>query len=477
MPDHAPIWSVRFRRLGFAVDCETAFEEIFADARHAFWLDSSLVEPGQSRFSFLGDCGGPDGEVLRYRVTPGVVEVLRDSEPSTQIAGSIFDVLEQRLAERAVAPPQQLPFDLNCGYVGYFGYEAKGDCGAPNTHVSPTPDALWIFATRVIAVDHLAGETWLLALTGPADADASRAERWLDETEPLMREPGGGPWRDFADAADEPDVEQWLVRPRAQYLADIDTCQEMLHAGESYEICLTNTFELTFTGDPLELYCRQRRANPAPYAAYLRLADHAVLCSSPERFLKIDRDRVAESKPIKGTAPRHADRQADAQARDELARSAKAHAESLMIVDLVRSDLGRVCEIGTVSVPRLMAVESYATVHQLVSTVRGRLRDDVGAVAAVRACFPGGSMTGAPKLRTMEIIDSLETRARGVYSGAIGYFGLGGAADLSIVIRTIVIQGERLTVGAGGAIVLDSDADEEFEEVLLKARASLRALA
>jgi para-aminobenzoate synthetase len=270
--------------------------------------------------------------------------------------------------------------------------------------------------------------------------------------------------------------EPWLDRPRSSYLADIAACQRSLHAGESYEICLTNTVDIPFTGFPLEVYRRLRNRNPAPYSAYLRFDDLYVLCSSPERFIKIDSLRTVESKPIKGTTRRHADPERDIALREVLAASPKTRAENLMIVDLLRNDLGRICEVGTVSVPQFMHVESYATVHQLVSTIRGALRPDVSPVAAVRECFPGGSMTGAPKLRTMEIIDTLEKRARGIYSGTLGYFGLQGAADLNIVIRTAVIQASQLTIGAGGAIVLDSDPEEEFDEMTVKAASVLQAI-
>ena len=263
---------------------------------------------------------------------------------------------------------------------------------------------------------------------------------------------------------------------RDAYRANIAACQHEIFEGETYEICLTTELHSDGAIDPLAAYRALRSRNPAPHAALLRLGDVSVLSSSPERFLRVDRERIVESKPIKGTAPRAVHPAEDAYRGAALAADEKSRAENLMIVDLVRNDLGRVCALGSVDVPALMAIESYATVHQLVTTVRGRLRDDASAIDCIRAAFPGGSMTGAPKLRTLEIIDRLEAGPRGVYSGALGFLSVNGTADLSIVIRTLVASRHGLQIGAGGAIVAGSDPDAEHDEMLLKARAVLEAV-
>ena len=454
-----------------AVDTEAAFLEFFADSPDSFWLDSSRVEAGLSRFSFLGDARGPLSEVLTYRVEAAAVKA-RDASGVRVLRGSVFDVLEARLRERAV-DPGSLPFDLTGGYVGYFGYELKAECGTSARHTADTPDAAWMFADRLIAVDHLENRTYALALYDERTEDEARA--WVESTAARLVQlrPAVAPEQAASDAA--PDPAGHLVRGQAGYEDDVRTAQRQLIRGESYEICLTNKLHLPFDDDDTAFYRRLRRLNPAPYSAFLRIDGVTVFCSSPERFLRIERDGRVESKPIKGTAPRDADPQRDAALAAELRASAKTQAENLMIVDLLRNDLGQVCEVGSVHVDPYMAVESYQTVHQLVSTVKGRLRPSVGVVECVRRCFPGGSMTGAPKLRTMEIIDRLETEARGVYSGTLGYFGLSGGTDLNIVIRTAVRNGNDLSIGAGGAIVLDSDPHDEYQEMILKADAPLRA--
>ncbi|MFE6090702.1 aminodeoxychorismate synthase component I [Streptomyces massasporeus] len=466
------------RRVTGAVDTEAVFRRMFAGSARAFWLDSSLVEPGRSRFSFLGDDQGPLAEFVRYDVGAGRCEIERAGRPVRRVRASVFDYLKRQLGNRRV-DATGLPFDFTGGYVGYFGYEMKADCGSSNRHRSPAPDAAWLFADRVIAVDHEEGFTYAVCLAEDTPQAAREAADWLEgaladlscvATE--QHTPVPGP----PAPADPGAAEPWLVRDRATYLADIEACRRALRSGISYEVCLTNAARLPAPPDALEFYRTLRRDNPAPYAAFLRFGELEVAGSSPERFLRIGRDGTAEARPIKGTAPRGEGPEEDARLRDALASDAKTRAENLMIVDLLRNDLGQVCRTGTVRVSRLMATETYATVHQLVSTVEGRLRPGTDAVDCVRACFPGGSMTGAPKLRTLEIIDSLETEARGVYSGALGYFGCGGGADLGIVIRTAVFADGVMHLGAGGAIVLDSDPDAEYDEMLLKTAAPMRAL-
>ncbi|PXX60445.1 para-aminobenzoate synthetase [Nocardia tenerifensis] len=478
VPDRDPPrhWQLRHTVIERAIDTESAFVRLYGNSPTAFWLDSEHVEPGLDRFSFLGDASGPLAEVVRYRVGTGEVTVESSDGNRRLVAGGVLDYLAAQLRLRELETPD-LPFDFAGGYVGYLGYEIKADCGGQTVHRAPTPDAQWIFADRIVVVDHVAGRTYLLSLTDSTAESLRAGADWLRDTgETLETLPtwANPPTLDIPSDGDA--VEPLLSRGRERYLADIAVCRERLLAGESYEICLTDGVTVPAVEDGgLDFYRTLRRCNPAPYAAYLRFDDLEIACSSPERFLKIDRSRTVESKPIKGTAPRGATPAEDERLARELADSPKTRAENLMIVDLLRNDLGRVCEIGSVHVPKLMAIESYMTMHQLVSTVRGTLRPGVGVIDCLRACFPGGSMTGAPKLRTMEIIDELETEARGIYSGAIGFLGLGGTADLNIVIRTAVRYGGRWRIGAGGAIVLDSDPEDEYHEMVLKAAATLRA--
>lgn len=271
-----------------------------------------------------------------------------------------------------------------------------------------------------------------------------------------------------------------LQKSKYQYMEDVRRCLQYIKDGESYELCLTtHLWKHIGVIDSLCLYLNLREKNPAPYAAWFNFGkgDICVCSSSPERFLRLDQNGILEAKPIKGTIPRGNSQIDDEKLRSQLQHSEKDQAENLMIVDLLRNDLGRVCEPGTVHVPNLMDVESYATVHTLVSTIRGKKSDNVSPVECVRAAFPGGSMTGAPKLRAMEIHDSIENTSRGVYSGTIGFFSFNHTFDLNIVIRTILVNRKEASIGAGGAIVALSGPECEYDEMLLKARAPINVVA
>jgi para-aminobenzoate synthetase len=455
------------RRLDFLPDPERAFVHVFGSSRNAFWLDGLGIGE-RARFSFMGDAGGPLGAVATYDVAAGEVRV-EEAGQVERHGGSIFDFLDQELGRLQMAASDRggdlagLPFGFDCGFVGYLGYELKADCGAAAAHRADNADAALIRAGRLIAFDHLERRCYLLSLT---DADS-----WVEEiAERLLA------MAPLEDPVVAPLAEELVLRRSGErYREDIAACQRYLAAGHSYEICLTDKVTAETAAEPLDLYRRLRRVNPAPFSAFLRFEDLAVLSSSPERFLAIDDAGRAEARPIKGTARRGSTPAEDTALADRLRRDEKSRAENVTIVDLMRNDLGRVCEPGSVEVAELMRVESYETVHQLVSGVRGRLLAGLTAVDAVRACFPPGSMTGAPKLRTMEILDELEGEARGVYSGAIGWFGRGGACDLSVAIRTIVLDKDTATIGAGGAIVVDSDPEEEIAEMLLKVGAAATA--
>lgn len=459
------------RRLSTRWDAETVFDQLFRGNDHAYWLDSSMPGPGRGRFSVMGDATGPLARVATADVWSGVVTVTSAGGAGELVAGAFLEWVDRdlRSLHTELPAPSELPCDFTLGWVGYLGYELKAECGGDLVHRSPVADATMVFADRALVLDHVTGSTHLLALVEEAGeaADEAAAEAWLIGTAERLGQLAG-----LSLPAPRPpaaDGEITLRHDRGAYLDLIGTCLEEISAGETYEVCLTNTAEARTSLDPWTAYRTLRRTSPAPFAALLQFGELSVLSTSPERFLRVSRDGLAESSPIKGTRPRGATPAEDAALIEDLLSDEKDRSENLMIVDLVRNDLGRCAVPGTVEAEELFRVETYATVHQLVSTVRARLRPEASAVDCVRAAFPGGSMTGAPKLRTMQIIDRLEAGPRGVYSGAIGYFSLSGAADLSIVIRTATVTADRVSYGVGGAVVALSDPAAEYEETAVKA--------
>ncbi|MDZ8086324.1 MAG: aminodeoxychorismate synthase component I [Nostoc sp. DedQUE12b] len=465
------------RKLDICTDTEQIFVQLFGDRANAFWLDSSRVELGLSRFSFMGDGSGANSLLVRYHTQTQEL-IITQSDTVTHRTESIFEYLKREIDCR-FCQSDELPFDFNCGFVGYFGYELKAECGASLVHSSPLPDAIFLLADRMIAIDHQEQCIYLLQLIKKGQTE--QVETWFDNIQQQLETLD--PLFSLVPQENCQPVKFRLSRTYQNYIQDIQQCLDEIHEGETYQVCLTNQLYTDATPDPLTFYRTLRKINPAPYAAFLRFgeiampaASVAIACSSPERFLRIDRQGWVETKPIKGTLPRGETPEADFVLREKLRNSEKDRAENLMIVDLLRNDLGRVCEVGSIHVPKLMDVETYPTVHQLVTTIRGRLRSDLQAVDCVQAAFPGGSMTGAPKIRTMQIIDRLEQEARGVYSGAIGFLGLNGSADLNIVIRTAVLTPSQTSIGIGGGIIALSEPEMEFQETLLKAKALIDAL-
>lgn len=448
-----------------AVDGPSAFLELFGSAVPAYWLDTNQRDSDMGRLSIMGTSA--DTALLRT--------IEYNLERDARLTRSPFRELRSALRLAADAEPD-IPIELRetfaGGYIGYFGYELKALTGGSRAHHAPQPDALWVWANRFLVIDHRHDVTYVTAVLCDAQ-EIAEGRSWVNTTyERLASLMPPSLYEERRFVGD--DVFHGLEMGEAAYLAAIGECQRLLREGETYEVCLTNRVRLPAVRDPFAFYLGQRLGNPAPFAAFMRFGDLIIASSSPERFMHATASGEIECKPIKGTAPRGGTPDADRRVAEELARDAKTRAENLMIVDLIRNDLARVCNPGSVTVPTLMSVESYETVHQLVTTVRGQLKDGVDAVACAEALFPPGSMTGAPKVRTMEIIDRLECSARGVYSGALGYFAISGGADLSVVIRTAVCTPEATVIGAGGAIVLHSEAQSEFNELLLKAAAPLR---
>ncbi len=424
-------------------------------------------------WSVLLDSGRPASTHGRYDLFsagPATTLVTRGGE--TRIEGKEgkhrsnedpFTLLGQLLRERS-RPALPLPF---CGgAMGWFAYDlgrrlerlpevAEADVALPEM-------AVGIYDWAVIT-DHQACRSWLVSVL-PAREEGELRER-LSE---LLERPEAAPARPFRTLA-----EPLSNMDRERYGRAFRRIRHYIHEGDCYQVNLAMRFSAPAEGDPWDGYLRLRRLNPAPFAAFIRLPEgQAVLSSSPERFLLL-RDGHVETKPIKGTRPRVRDPQLDLLQRQALAESLKDRAENLMIVDLLRNDLSKSCAPGSVKVPELFAIESFATVHHLVSTVTGELEPGLHAVDLLRGCFPGGSITGAPKLRAMEIIEELEPCRRSVYCGSIGYLSDDGAMDTNIAIRTLLLDRGMLHCWAGGGIVMDSDEEREYQECYDKAAALL----
>ncbi|WP_261428976.1 aminodeoxychorismate synthase component I [Berryella wangjianweii] len=387
-----------------------------------------------------------------------------------RIAGSFEDALDRALAERAEENPTDLP--LIAGAIGFVSYDhGRGYEQLSSRHAArtPMPDARFTFYELLVVEDHATGQLWACAQEDPADP--LRARRLVEYAQNLVSRAVSPPVpaRTATQAAFRADL------GRAGYEDAVGQLIEHIRQGRTYIANLSRRLEVREGPAPYDAYRYLRTHSPAPFAAYLNGGSWHVACASMERFLQVRGGRVV-TRPIKGTRPRGSCPQEDADMRRELETSAKELSELLMVVDLERNDLCRVCEPGSAQVPAHAVTEAYATVFHLVSTVEGRLRAGMGAGALLRATFPGGSITGAPKVETMRIIDRLERSARGLYTGSIGYLACDGDIDLNIVIRTAVHEGDRWRIGVGGGITAQSEASFEYDETLVKARALLEAL-
>jgi anthranilate synthase component 1/para-aminobenzoate synthetase len=499
---------LRAERIQARPDGEALFEALYAGSTNAVWLDSSdgpalARDTGQAtspaifpagpaifpaadrrRFSILADDGGSHGQLARH--SNGITTV-RGGCATARIEGPFFRWLDAAWGDSIVPSPEGYAAEFTLGWLGYLGYELKRETGGSDV-ASTTPDSTLLFAGRGVVLDHREGAVWLLALEAPD------AGEWLSAAgQAVMNVVGTGVGPGTGEASErgghavggsgEPGPLLFTARDtELDYKHKIALAQHQIAEGNSYEICLTTALHAQAAGlDPWRSYVRLRLRNPAPFGSFLRFGNLAVASTSPERFLRITSQGSMRAEPIKGTRARSDDAGRDAALRADLESAPKDRAENIMIVDLLRNDLSHFAEPGSVTVSRLCVVESYASVHQLVSTIDARLLPGASRAEAVAACFPAGSMTGAPKISSMAILDLLEEAPRGVYSGAIGYFSLNGATDLAVAIRTLVVSSDadghtELSIGVGGAITADSSPQEEYEEIRTKAYGVLSAL-
>ncbi len=430
------------------------------------WLDTSLPMANLGRYSFLG---WEPWLVLTSRGRECVLEYR--SGKREHVEADPFKVLRDILQRHRQHSLEGFPPFLSGG-IGYLAYElgrlierlpgrAVDDLGLP--------EMAFGFYDQVVAYDHVSGETWLATSTASGEG-LTAEERWERARDALAASPpayeGNGNGRDV-------DFSCGFTRP--DYLEAVRRVKEYILAGDIYQANLSQRFSAPISEHPWAIYRRLRRLNTAPFSAYLNFGPVQVCSSSPERFVRIDGDRV-ETRPIKGTRHRGRDAAEDRRLAEELLASPKDRAELSMIVDLERNDMGRVCSYGSVQVEEHAVIESYATVHHLVSTVAGQLHPGRDVVDLLRASFPGGSITGAPKIRSMEIIDELEPTARSIYTGCIGYLGFDGRADLNIAIRTMLVKGPQAFFQVGGGIVADSVPEDEYQETLDKGEAIFHTL-
>ena len=453
-----------------------AFELLFEGKHFSFFLDSGM-DPGKlGRYSFIGD-----NPFLVLSSRGSEITIIRGTEKSS-LRGNPFDLLNNFLEVYHLdSSSPQVPF-LG-GAVGYFSYDL---CHFIERLPDTAVDDLWLpecyfgFYDLVVAFDNLQGRAYIISTGFPELRESERMERasqrLKEVKEKLADVPASGreaPLMPTSSTMGQVTLAGGFTHQ--EYADAVEKARQYIIAGDIFEVNLSQRFEAALSTTPYELYRRLRQINPAPFACYLGFDEVSVVSASPERFLRVRGDWV-ETRPIKGTRPRGKTPEEDEALASELVNSVKDRAENIMIVDLERNDLGRVCRFGTIKVTELAILEVFPTVFHLTSTVEGNLSEGKNCIDLLKASFPGGSITGAPKVRAMEIIDELEPTRRSVYTGNIGYLSFNGNLDLNIAIRTFLVKGSKAYFQVGGAVVYDSDPEAEYQETLDKARALINAL-
>jgi para-aminobenzoate synthetase component 1 len=432
-------------------------------------LRSAVIDQNRGRYSFI-----TTRPFLVFR-SFGARIILTSDRGQAERYGNPWHILNEVMARYEMLDEIDLPFPLG-GCFGFWGYDLKNfvepKLKRTVTNDLELPDSWVGFFSSVIAFDHWLGKTWVIATGLVADGSRSlaRARADLEFWKGLLSR---GAFERNSAAVAMSSIESTVSKE--SFVQVVRRAQHYIRLGHIYQVNLSHRLSTNWPSDGWVFFTRLREVSPAPYAAYLHCGDFELCSSSPEMFLRMSGAQI-QTRPIKGTRPRGADPTRDAQLSYELQTSPKEISELVMITDLLRNDLGRVCEFGSIQVPDLVRLERYAQVQHLVSTVEGRLRPDVTHFAAFSSCFPGGSVSGAPKIRAMEIIDELEKVARGPYTGALGYLGFNQETQLSIIIRTAICRGDRAYFHVGAGIVADSVAEAEYDETLAKAAGFVRAL-
>jgi anthranilate synthase component 1 len=452
----------------------SAFLAVAGKEPHAFLLES--VERGEQigRYTFLGA-----RPYMRVRAREGTVEIERGRKREV-VRDNVFQVVKRLLREHHPATVPGLP-PFTAGAVGYFAYDVVRQLERIGNHAKDDlslPDAELMFFDRLLAFDHLRHQIHIMAAADVKSESPRRAyDRALRDIAAIERKLAAGlspaMWRKSVKAKGKLKVHAGTKREN--FLRGVERCKEYIAAGDIFQVVFSQRLDFTPDVEPFDLYRSLRQVNPSPYLYFLRSGDTYILGSSPEMLVRVT-GRKLEYRPIAGTHPRGRDEAEDLRLEQQMRGDEKERAEHVMLVDLGRNDLGRVSEYGSVKVKDLMYVERYSHVMHLVSALEGTLRKDLDALDAFAACFPAGTLSGAPKVRAMQIIEELEPTRRGIYGGSVLYADFAGNLDSCIGIRTLLMQGKKAYLQAGAGIVADSDPASEFQESLNKAQAVVRAV-